>query len=99
MNVKSGSDPLFATARTCLTAVPLAFPHPFLNITSDKAARRKRYSFFYSELGAMLNEANGRTETEHFLGLDAGDRYVVFGHPENLLALCGKSIRTVNVKR
>ncbi|GJP82974.1 hypothetical protein CLOP_g13187, partial [Closterium sp. NIES-67] len=99
LNVKSGSEPLIGTARTCLTATPAAFTSPFVNATSDKGARRKRYSFFYdSSAGGMPSEANGRTDIEHFLGLDAGDRYVVVGHPDNMLALCGKSVRKVNVK-
>ncbi|GJP62708.1 hypothetical protein CLOP_g19739 [Closterium sp. NIES-67] len=93
LNIKSGGEtPMFGGSSSCLTDTSGPEDLNFLNITSDRAGRRKRYSFRYLYKGAGGVDAEVRMLVRAIFG---SKKYVAVIHSSNMYALCGKVKRVV----
>ncbi|CAI5518652.1 unnamed protein product [Closterium sp. Naga37s-1] len=88
MNIKSGGKaPAVTISGSCAVNALGDTGLGFLNITSRKSGRRKRYSFTYSLTEGPKSAKEIRTMVADKV-LPA--RFVTIGHDINFMALCGK---------
>ncbi|CAI5468708.1 unnamed protein product [Closterium sp. Yama58-4] len=94
-NLKSkGASPSQSYGNTCNVISLQNDANTYRNLTTAKGGRRGRYTFGYTLRVGPASEAEVRAYIAN--NIVAQGAYVRVGHPENLVALCGKLKKAPN---